>query len=178
MWVSYHLMFTLVFLLIVLQVPYPLISLVTRLPQTLQGHCPLTFHCRTFETFTITFGKDTDALDVFESVKELTVASTPSFPVRSNVHADFLGLASVTQLYAFYYSPNPPLSVNDGWSLYSVREEFGRMGVGTRTKAWRFTDINKDYSVGDANLTWVISKLTLRSAMSNISCTPGGSDQD
>lgn len=22
------------------------------------------------------------------------------------------------------------------------------MGVGTRTKAWRFTDINKDYSVG------------------------------
>jgi len=31
--------------------------------------------------------------------------------------------------------------------LYSPREEFGRMGVGTRSKAWRFTDINKDYTV-------------------------------
>ena len=31
--------------------------------------------------------------------------------------------------------------------MYSPREEFGRMGVGTRTKAWRFTDINKDYQV-------------------------------
>lgn len=51
------------------------------------------------------------------------------------------------QLYAFNYTPSPPLTVNNGWSLYSLREEFGRMGVGTRTKAWRFTDINKDYSV-------------------------------
>lgn len=58
------------------------------------------------------------------------------------------GLASVTQLYAFYYTPNPPFNVNDGWSLYSPRDEFVRMGVGSRTKAWRFTDINKEYSVG------------------------------
>ncbi len=56
-------------------------------------------------------------------------------------------VASITALYAFFYSPKPPLSVNDGWTMYVPREEFGRMGVGTRTKAWRFTDINKDYSV-------------------------------
>lgn len=55
--------------------------------------------------------------------------------------------ASVTQLYAFYYVPNPPYAATNGWSLFSPREEFGRMGVGSRTKAWRFTDINKDYSV-------------------------------
>jgi hypothetical protein len=54
---------------------------------------------------------------------------------------------SVTQLYAFNYTPSPPLSVSDGSNLYSPREEFGRMGVGTRSKAWRFTDINKDYTV-------------------------------
>lgn len=54
---------------------------------------------------------------------------------------------SVTQLYAFYYTPSPPLSISDGWNLYSPREEFGRMGVGSRSKAWRFTDINKDYTV-------------------------------
>ncbi|KAI0310647.1 protein-tyrosine phosphatase-like protein [Amylostereum chailletii] len=109
-------------------VPYPLINLVTRLPQTLRGQCPISFRCRTFESFSLHFDGDGEALDVFESVKELTVAT------------------SVSQLYAFFYVPNPPLTVHNGWTLYSPREEFGRMGVGTRSKAWRFTDINKDYS--------------------------------
>ncbi|KAI0045386.1 phosphatases II, partial [Auriscalpium vulgare] len=109
-------------------VPYPLINLVTRLPQTLSGQCPITFRCRTFETFSLSFEKDTEAGDVFDSVKELTVAT------------------SVSQLYAFFYVPNPPLTATGGWTLYSPREEFGRMGVGTRSKAWRFTDINKDYA--------------------------------
>ncbi|KAJ7272036.1 protein-tyrosine phosphatase-like protein [Mycena haematopus] len=109
-------------------VPYPLISLVTRLPQTLQGQCPLTFHSRTFETFSLGFSRETEAVDVFDSVKELTVAT------------------SVQQLYAFFYTPTPPLPTNDGWSIYSPRDEFMRMGIGSRTKAWRFTDINKDYS--------------------------------
>ncbi|KAI0371674.1 phosphatases II [Pilatotrama ljubarskyi] len=109
-------------------VPYPLISLVSRMPMTLQGHCPLTIHTRTFETVFLLFETDKDAIDVFESVKELTVAT------------------SVTQLYAFFYVPNPPFPVSDGWSIYSPRDEFRRMGVGTRSKAWRFTDINRDYS--------------------------------
>ncbi|EAU88847.2 protein phosphatase [Coprinopsis cinerea okayama7 len=95
---------------------------------TLNGRSPLDLHTRTFESFTFSFEKDPDALNVFESVKELTVAT------------------SVTQLYAFFYTPNPPLPTNNGWSIYSPREEYGRMGVGTRTKAWRFTDINRDYS--------------------------------
>lgn len=55
--------------------PYPLISLVLQLPQTLQGQSPLTFHTRTFETFSLLFDIDRDAADVFESVKELTVCS-------------------------------------------------------------------------------------------------------
>ncbi|KAH7913992.1 phosphatases II [Hygrophoropsis aurantiaca] len=109
-------------------VPYPLISLVLQLPHTLRGQCPLTFHTRTFETFSLSFSKEKDAIDVFESVKELTVC------------------ASVNQLYAFFYTPNPPFSITDGWTMYSPRDEYGRMGVGTRSKAWRFTDINKDYS--------------------------------
>lgn len=59
----------------------------------------------------------------------------------------FAYVDSVTQLYAFNYAPSPPLTASNGWTLYSPREEFGRMGVGTRSKAWRFTDINKDYTV-------------------------------
>ncbi|EJD44171.1 phosphatases II [Auricularia subglabra TFB-10046 SS5] len=107
---------------------YPLISLVTRMPHALDGTAPLAFRLRTFETFTLLFEKDIDALDVFESVKELTVVT------------------SVTQLYAFFYKPNPPLPSNEGWTLYTPRDEFARMGVGSRTKAWRYTDINKDYN--------------------------------
>lgn len=125
--------------------PYPLISLVTRLPQTLQGQSPINFNTRTFETFSFTFTKDSDASDVFESVKELTVSS--EFSMTPMIRYLMRSPASVTQLYAFFYSPSPPFSTSDGWSLYSPRDEFGRMGVGTRTKAWRFTDINKDYSV-------------------------------
>ncbi|VDB82792.1 unnamed protein product [Peniophora sp. CBMAI 1063] len=109
-------------------IPYPLINLVTRLPQNLRGECPVSFRCRTFETFALHFEGESTAVDVFESVKELTVA------------------ADVKQLYAFFYSPNPPLPTNDGWSIFNPRKEFGRMGVGTRSKAWRFTDINKDYT--------------------------------
>lgn len=60
------------------QVPYPLISLVTRQPQTLNGSSPLSFNTRTFESFTFSFDKDSEALDVFDSVKELTVASKHS----------------------------------------------------------------------------------------------------
>jgi hypothetical protein len=78
--------------------------------------------------------------------------------------------ASMDQLYAFHYrleSPaasgsgsstdtpgqlssgtsTPHSSSSNGWSVYSPREEFARMGVGSRSKAWRFTDINKDYVV-------------------------------
>ncbi|KAI9445984.1 phosphatases II [Lactarius indigo] len=109
-------------------VAYPLINHVNRLPQTLSGQCPISFRCRTFETFSLSFEQDAEATDVFETVKELTVAD------------------SVTQLYAFNYTPSPPLTASNGWTLYSPREEFGRMGVGTRSKAWRFTDINKDYT--------------------------------
>ncbi|PPQ93282.1 hypothetical protein CVT25_015280 [Psilocybe cyanescens] len=108
--------------------PYPLISLVNRLPHTLQGQSQLNFQTRTFESFSLTFKKDSDAGDVFESVKELTVAT------------------SVNQLYAFFYTPTPPFPNNDGWTIYSPRDEYMRMGVGTRSKAWRFTDLNKDYT--------------------------------
>lgn len=118
------------------QTPYPLISLFQKQPQTLAGAYPLLIHTRTFESLTFEFARDRDAEDVFLSVKELTVAKT------------------IENLYAFYYQPAPPpeggggasgRGGGKGWSIYNPRQEFARMGLGTRTKAWRFTDINKDY---------------------------------
>ncbi|PVF99054.1 phosphatases II, partial [Serendipita vermifera] len=133
-------------------VPYPLISQVARQPPTLQGLCPLAFRLRTFEAFTLYFSKESDGMEVIDTVKGLTV------------------VGSVTHLYAFFYSPEHSIS-NDGrngWEIYNVQKEFMRMGVGERTKAWRFTDLNKDYSfaptypaklvvparIGDATLSY------------------------
>lgn len=109
------------------QTPYPLISLSQKQPQTISGLTPLLIHTRTFESLTFEFSRDRDAEDVFQTVKELTVAR------------------SITNLYAFYYQPSPPLPSSNGWNVYNPRDEFARMGVGSRTKAWRFTDVNKDY---------------------------------
>lgn len=89
------------------------------------------------------------------------------------VASELIIVVSVEQLYAFFYTlptpavssgstistsshtspldvggiPHPPsASSSSGWSTFSPRLEFARQGVGSRTKAWRFTDINKDYS--------------------------------
>jgi myotubularin-related protein 6/7/8 len=87
-------------------------------------------------------------MDVFESVRELTVISAFfNSPIFTMVPLTGILIASVRQLYAFFYQPVPPFTVTDGWDMYSPRAEFARMGVGSRTKAWRFTDLNQDYSV-------------------------------
>lgn len=45
------------------------------MPQSLQGKSPITFRTRSFETFSLSFEQEKDALDVFDSVRDLTVAS-------------------------------------------------------------------------------------------------------
>lgn len=77
-----------------MQVPYPLISLVSRMPMTLHGRCPLTLHTRTFETTFLSFASEKDAIDVFESVKELTVASESSHSFHSRASPRMLRHAS------------------------------------------------------------------------------------
>ncbi|WVR03193.1 hypothetical protein IAU60_000184 [Kwoniella sp. DSM 27419] len=115
-------------------IPYPAITLLTRLPQTLQGLYPVRVETRYFDNYVFSFQKDREggAEDVWQSVKDCAVKS------------------SVEQLYAFFYhdphSSSTPSSNRTGWNVYSPRAEFTRQGLGTRTKAWRFTDINRDYS--------------------------------
>ncbi|OXG35166.1 myotubularin [Cryptococcus neoformans Ze90-1] len=108
-------------------IPYPLITRLTRLPQTINGLYPLQVETKTFESYVLLFAKDRDdgAEEVWQSVKDCSVKS------------------SVEQLYAFFYVPPSP---GTGWTVFNHRTEFARQGLGTRTKAWRFTDINKDYS--------------------------------
>lgn len=55
--------------------------------------------------------------------------------------------ASVDQLYAYSYQPQPNYTSNNGWRLYDPLHEYERMGVGTKNDSWRFTTINRDYTV-------------------------------
>lgn len=56
-------------------------------------------------------------------------------------------------LFAYYYQPRPPLTLApQGWSIYDAKAEFLRQGVGSRTKAWRFCDVNSGYGVSKVML--------------------------
>jgi myotubularin-related protein 6/7/8 len=60
---------------------------------------------------------------------------------------EMLTVASTNQLYAFFYDPGRVEKRINAWGIYNPEKEFERMGLGTRTQEWRFTTINKDYSV-------------------------------
>lgn len=40
----------------------------------------------------------------------------------------------------------PAAKRSSGWNTFNPRTEFARQGLGSRTRAWRFTDINRDYT--------------------------------
>jgi myotubularin-related protein 6/7/8 len=129
-----------------------MISLVTRMPMNADSFYPVLIHTRNFRSYTLKFSQGTDSLDAFESIRALTVAGGSCLALPTIVpSADTLSTATVTQLYAFFYSPSERSFQSNGWEIYSSRTEFARMGIGSRTKAWRFTDINKNYKVGNAN---------------------------
>jgi hypothetical protein len=114
--------------------------------------------------------------------------------------------ATMDQLYAFHYRLEPPASPgsgfltegqsqqlssgtstphsgpSNGWNVYLPREEFARMGVGSRSKAWRFTDINKDYVVGPEDVVRYapVLRLTLvvMTDITDLSGQDGGTFQD
>lgn len=70
--------------------------------------------------------------------------SIPGQPTESNLSIGTYS-ASVESLFAFYFTPTPPISTTRGWQIYDPFREFARQGLGTATQEWRFTDVNKDY---------------------------------
>lgn len=57
-------------------IPYSTITLLTRLPQSIQGLYPLQIYTRTFESYVLLFERDRErgAEDVWQSVKDCAVA--------------------------------------------------------------------------------------------------------
>ncbi|TPX31852.1 hypothetical protein SmJEL517_g04911 [Synchytrium microbalum] len=52
--------------------------------------------------------------------------------------------SSLDQLYAFTYRRAVTYS-EDGWSVFDPEREYKRMGVGSRTDAWRWSKVNEHY---------------------------------
>ncbi|KAJ1032902.1 hypothetical protein NDA18_001624 [Ustilago nuda] len=122
-----------------LQIPLSLILKATRIPslrfssQALspsQRIYPITLFCKNFDSAAFAFHSELDQLAVFDSLKECAI------------------LTDISQLYAFYYQPAPhdALPQQDVARIYDPKKEFARQGLGSRSKAWRFTDINAHYS--------------------------------
>lgn len=84
-------------------------------------------------------------LTVFRNSHALVCNDTP--PLWYYHHILQCHLASVDQLYAYSYQPQPSYTSNNGWRIYDPLHEYERMGVGTKNDNWRFTTINRDYTV-------------------------------
>ncbi|SPO31360.1 related to YMR1 - Phosphatidylinositol 3-phosphate phosphatase [Ustilago trichophora] len=120
-------------------IPLSLIQKATRIPSLRisaqptspsQRIYPITLFYKTFDSAAFAFHSEHDQLAVFDSLKECAI------------------LTHVSQLYAFYYQPSPSDAIphQDVSRLYDPKSEFARQGLGARSKAWRFTDINSQYA--------------------------------
>ncbi|KAJ3041739.1 hypothetical protein HDV00_008827 [Rhizophlyctis rosea] len=108
-------------------VTYSTIHTVDRKIPNSHGFFPVHISCRNFLHLRLFIQREQDAMDVYASLQKL------------------LNISSIEQLYAFYYTPEQPFTSNVGWSLYDPESEFTRLGVGTKTTNWRFSQINENY---------------------------------
>lgn len=62
-------------------------------------------------------------------------------------------------LYAFFYEGEKKGDRKGkgraGWGIYHPEKEFQRMGLGSRSKAWRTSAINADFEVGQLLGDWL-----------------------
>lgn len=90
-----------------------------------------------YETFELAFASLTDAESMWDSLKGLCSA---------------FSAGGLENQYAFFCKP---AAIDDrkgkgkaGWNIYDPAAEYARMGLGTRSKAWRVTSLNADFQVG------------------------------
>ncbi|OLL25056.1 Phosphoinositide 3-phosphatase [Neolecta irregularis DAH-3] len=108
--------------------PYPIVNTVERrIPSADGSQSALRFRNRDFSSITLFFSSRSDCDYVFEHIMGHTC------------------ITSVLCLYAFSYKPGLLESSLNSWSLYDPRKEFIRLGVNTRTKEWRFTNVNMNF---------------------------------
>ncbi|GAA5926028.1 phosphatidylinositol-3-phosphatase YMR1 [Sporobolomyces koalae] len=118
-----------------LWIPLSLLHSVTRSPPTFTGSpTPLVLRSRDFYTYSIELPTAQDVDDLFDTIKALCSACSSG---------------GIENRWAFFHQTHPERPAPDktvGWDIYNPQEEFARMGVGSRSKAWRFSDINADFN--------------------------------
>ncbi|CAG8435838.1 671_t:CDS:2 [Funneliformis caledonium] len=111
-----------------LWISYPIIHTVERRPPTSEPKLwPLLIKCRNFIFVTLSVPVEREAIDVFDTIQKLTCIS------------------SISQVYAFYYTPEKEFKSQDGWNVYDPLKEFDRMGICTITETWRFSHFCPTY---------------------------------
>ncbi|GAA6001576.1 hypothetical protein JCM10207_006734 [Rhodosporidiobolus poonsookiae] len=117
-----------------LWIPLPLLLNVTRTPPTLTGSpSPLVLRTRDFVTYELHFSTTDEADSVWDSLKGLCQS---------------FSAGGLENRYAFFCKgaqADKKGKGKTGWAIYNPAEEFARMGVGSRSKAWRFSSINADF---------------------------------
>ncbi|GAA5981154.1 hypothetical protein JCM5350_007177 [Sporobolomyces pararoseus] len=120
-------------------IPWTLIHSVTRTPPSFTGQPnPISILTRDFYTYSIEItsqGGQEEVDRLFETIKE---------------SCGKIALGGLENRSAFqHYSTsrkNQEKRVVRGWEIYNPKKEFERMGIGKRTKAWRFTNLNTNFN--------------------------------
>ncbi|ORY81842.1 protein-tyrosine phosphatase-like protein [Leucosporidium creatinivorum] len=118
-----------------LWIPLPILYSVTRNPPTITGSpTPLILRTRDFAVYELSFGSSADIDGVWDSLKALCTG---------------VAAEGIEGLYAFFYEGERKGDRKGkgkaGWGIYQPEKEFQRMGLGSRSKAWRTSAINADF---------------------------------
>ena len=115
-------------------ITYPMICFCTYRPAPISSYTPpsIRVRCRDFSFYAFHFVSDSEARDVYESIRSLTCR-----------------LGRIERLYAFSYKPHGPEKEQKGWEIYDARKEWKRLGVSKEhvDRAWRISTVNQDYQV-------------------------------
>ena len=123
------------------QIALPLLYSVTRTPPSLQGApAPLVLRTRDFSAYELHFDTTEELDGIWDSLKGL---------------CRDVSSGGLEGLHAFIFEGEKKADSKGkrkaGWEIYQPEKEFARMGVGSRSKAWRFTNINHDFGVSHSS---------------------------
>lgn len=122
-----------------IQIDIPLIAHASRrplvqVPRIQKTLYPISIYLSTNEHVILGFTEESAAVCTLGELKQ---ASSVGTYMRS------LTPDSVQEFYAFHSGAK----AGPGWNKYNVSAEFKRQGVGSRSKAWRFSTLNAQYEV-------------------------------
>ncbi|KAI9699619.1 MAG: hypothetical protein M1820_007119 [Bogoriella megaspora] len=115
-----------------LWITYPMIAFCTYRPAPPASHQTpsIRMRCRDFVFVSFHFLAETQARDVYDSIKSLTCK-----------------LGKIEKLYAFTYRAQGPEKAINGWDIYDAKREYKRQGISEKNAdtGWRISTINTAY---------------------------------